>query len=117
MTIVRGTAAASKKRCSASGRLLQRSSQRGKVQVEIQKTRPGDFHPVAPLRNLKLSEHVRGQLPRVEFPRPGQRHEGVALVIPELRVRAGTHEHGRGVRIRQNRLDGFLQAEFDLFVW
>ena len=50
------------------------------------------------------------------FPRLGQRHERIGLVIAEFRVGARTDEHGGDIGIGQNGADGILQMEFNLFV-
>ena len=95
---------------------LERAGQRGIFQPEIQEARAGDFHLLANFGDIEFGQHVGGELARIHFPRLGQRHERVALVIAELRVRARTDQNRGDVGVRQDRADGGLQLQFDLFV-
>ena len=94
--------AVSKKRCSPRAADCQRLRQRGGLEPEIQEAGAGDLHLLAAVANVEFGEHVGGQLARIHLPRLGQRHEGVALVIAELRVGAGPDQHGGDVGVRQD---------------
>ena len=66
--------------------------------------------------NVELGQHVGGELARIHFPRLGERHERVALVIAEFGIGTRTDQNDGGVRVRQDRADGGLELQFNLFV-
>ena len=73
---------------------LQGLGQRGRLEPEIKEAGAGNLHRLASIADVKLGDHVGGQLARVQLPGLGQRHEGVGLVIAELGVRAGADQDG-----------------------
>ena len=78
---------------------------------KFRKPGAGDLDLLAPRGDVESGEHVGGELARIQFARLGQRHQRVALVIAELRVGAGAHEHGGNIGVRQHGADGCLQAD------
>jgi hypothetical protein len=55
-------------------------------------------------------------LARIQFSRLGQRHQRVALVIAEFRVRTRPHEHGGDIGVGQDFPNRPLQSGLDFFV-
>ena len=99
-----------------TGRMLWISPKGANFQAEIQKTRAGDFHRLAPFGDIQLCRHVGRQLARIHFSRLGQAHQRVGLIIAEARVGARTHQHYGGVGVRQDGGHGLLQPLFENFV-
>ena len=95
---------------------FERLREHGGFQPEIQEARAGDFHFLAPIGNVEFGQHVRGELARIHFPRLGQRHQRVGLVIAEFRVGARAHENDGNVSIRHDRAHRLLEVLFDEFV-
>ena len=95
---------------------LQGFGQHRWFEAEIEKAGARSLDFLTTIADLKFGDHVGGQLARVHFAGLGQRHEGVGLVIPELRVRAGADENGSYVSVRQNGVYGLLETLFDEFV-
>ena len=85
----------------------------GRLQPEIQKAGPRYFHLFAPIADIEFGEDIGRNLPRIQFPSLGQRHQGVALVITELWVRTGADENGGKVCIRQYCGYGFAKSLLD----
>ena len=81
----------------AARRGLQRLDNRGIFQPEIQKTRPGDFRFFAKLRHIEFRQHIAGKLARIHFPRFGQRHQRVALVIAEFWIGTRPDQNSRDI--------------------
>ena len=100
----------------AARRGLKRLDHYGRFQPEIQEARAGDFSLFAKFRNIEFGQHVRGKLARIHFPRLGQRHQRVALVIAKFGIGARTDKNHGGVSFRQNRANGGLKLQFNLFV-
>ena len=112
-TMVRGERRLVEKEMIAASGRLQRLGQRRVLEPEIQEARARDLDWLAPFRNVELRDHVGGQLPRIHFPRFRQRHQRVALVVAELRVRTRPDENRRDVGIGKDGADGLLQSLFD----
>ena len=86
------------------------------LESKIQKARTGYFNIFAKFGNVQFHQHIRRYLSRIQFPRFGERHERVALVIAEFRIRTGANQNSRKISVRQNVADGGLQTKFNLFV-
>ncbi len=95
---------------------LEGAGEHGAFQAEIQKAGASDFHLLAQITDVKFGEHVGGKPARIHFPRPGQRHERVALVVAEFRIRTRTDENSGCICIRQDGEDGLLQFQLNLFI-
>jgi len=100
----------------AARRGFERPGEHGRLEPEIQEARSRDFHLLAPLVHVEFGNRVGGELARIHFARLGERHERVALVITELGIGTRTDQNHGGVRVRQDRADGGLELQFNLFV-
>ena len=94
----------------------QGRSDRPALQAKIQKARAGDLDPLAPWGDIEFLEDFLGELARIALAFLGQGHEGIALVIAKLRVRARPNLHGGQIRLRQQSGHGGAQFFFDAFV-
>src|SRR4051812_40904017 len=75
------------------------SADRFALKAEIEESGAGDFDGFTPLLDIELSDDLLGELTRIAFAFLRQRHEGVALVIAEFRVRARAHLNRRRIGI------------------
>ena len=92
---------------------LQGVGQRCRLEPEIKEAGAGNLHLFAIIIDLQLGNHVGRHLTRVELSGLRQRHQGVALIIAKLRVRARAHQHGRNVSVRQGSHYRLSEALFD----
>ena len=90
--------------------------QDGNFQPEIQEAGTGDLHFFAYIRNIKFRNDIRGKLARIQFPRFGQRHQCIGLVIAEFGIWTRAHQNGGNIGVRQDGEDGGLQLQLNLFV-
>ena len=105
-----------KEQMFAARRGFERLGEHGNLEPKIQEARTGDFHRLAPLVHVEPGDHVGGELARIHFARLGERHERVALVIAEFGIGTRTDQNHGGVGVRQDRADGGLELQFNLFV-
>ena len=116
MTTVFGCAAFGKKQMFAARGGFQRLRQDGIFQPEIQEAGTGDLHLFANIRNIEFRNNIGGKLARIQFPRFGQRHQRVGLVVAKFGIRARTDQNGGDIGVRQDGADGGLQFRLNLFV-
>ena len=88
----------------------------GGFETEIQEPGTGNLHFFARVGQIQFGEHIGGELARIEFPGLGEGHQGVALVITKFGFGTGADENDGDIRIRQNRQNGGLQANLNLFM-
>mgnify|MGYP005638006519 CR=1 FL=1 len=93
---------------------LQHGIHRIGPQSEIQKTRPRDFHRLAPFSHIELRHHVSSELARVHLPLLGKPHQCVTLEIAVLGIGAHAYKHAADVGFGQDRGGGGLQTGFDV---
>ena len=85
-------------------------------ETKVQEARARDLDLLAPLADFKLGQDIRGELARIHLPRLGDGHQGVRLVIAELRIGTGTDEERSRVGIRKNGGDGDAKFVFENLV-
>ena len=79
------------------------------LEAEIQETRPGDLDRFAAISDVELLDNLGGEFAGGELVALGQAHEGVGLVVAELRLGAGSDKDARDVGVGHERDDGLLQ--------
>ena len=80
------------KKMLALGRADEGIGEGGGLEPEIEKTRPGDLDRLAAIGDVELLDDLCGEFAGVELVALGQAHEGVGLVVAELRIGAGADE-------------------------
>jgi hypothetical protein len=101
----------------AARRGPQRFRKSIRLKSEVQETRAGDFHLLAPLTDIEFRDDVRSKLAGIELARLGQSHHRIALVITKLGVGTRLNENVGDICAGQHRPDSFLKSQFNLIVW
>jgi hypothetical protein len=87
-----------------------------RFEPEVKEAGAGDRDGLTTITDLEPGDHVSRQLAWIQLPGLGQRHQGVGLVIAELRVRARSDQDAGEVSVGQDGVHRFLEALFDELV-